>query len=254
MLTVEDAAAHPGGPAASPGLHRIPGEGPLAGASVALPAAVGRRLADASSPAPARRGSESHSWNLFSLRRVAEPVRLLAGSAVEPGVRIRRRHDVRGIPATPAGGLAPLRLHAVRPACACLPGLPVAARASGSLPSGSQPASGARGQRGRRGIADRQAGDDEGEARAVRPLPRLPGRPQGLAAAPAKDSASYADSFVRHPFPVEEWCYYLDGRLVGVGYVDVMPRRGGGAVCRPFTSFTIRTSGTVRWGRTTCCA
>ena len=22
---------------------------------------------------------------------------------------------------------------------------------------------------------------------------------------------------------MEEWCYYLDGRLVGVGYVDVMP-------------------------------
>ena len=40
---------------------------------------------------------------------------------------------------------------------------------------------------------------------------------------PAKDSASYAESFVRHPFPVEEWCYLLDGRLVGVGYVDVMP-------------------------------
>ena len=39
---------------------------------------------------------------------------------------------------------------------------------------------------------------------------------------PAKDAASYGDSFVRHPFPVEEWCYYLDGRLVGVGYVDVL--------------------------------
>src|SRR5262249_18817507 len=31
------------------------------------------------------------------------------------------------------------------------------------------------------------------------------------------------DSFVHHPFPVEEWCYYLDGRLVGVGYVDALP-------------------------------
>jgi arginine-tRNA-protein transferase len=40
---------------------------------------------------------------------------------------------------------------------------------------------------------------------------------------PAKDAASYADSFVRHPFPVEEWCYLLAGRLVGVGYVDVLP-------------------------------
>jgi arginyl-tRNA--protein-N-Asp/Glu arginylyltransferase len=37
---------------------------------------------------------------------------------------------------------------------------------------------------------------------------------------PAKDASSYSDSFVRQPFPVEEWCYYLDQRLVGVGYVD----------------------------------
>lgn len=40
---------------------------------------------------------------------------------------------------------------------------------------------------------------------------------------PARDSASYLDSFVRQPFPVEEWCYYLDERLVGVGYVDMLP-------------------------------
>ena len=47
---------------------------------------------------------------------------------------------------------------------------------------------------------------------------------------PAKDSGSYADSFVHHPFPVEEWCYYLDGRLVGVGYVDVMPNTAEGGL------------------------
>jgi arginine-tRNA-protein transferase len=40
---------------------------------------------------------------------------------------------------------------------------------------------------------------------------------------PAKDAVSYADSFVHHPFPVEEWCYYLAGRLVGIGYVDHLP-------------------------------
>lgn len=40
---------------------------------------------------------------------------------------------------------------------------------------------------------------------------------------PAKDAASYADSFVDNPFPTEEWCYYLDGTLIGVGYVDVVP-------------------------------
>jgi arginine-tRNA-protein transferase len=40
---------------------------------------------------------------------------------------------------------------------------------------------------------------------------------------PPRDAASYADSYVRQPFPVEEWCYYLDDRLVGVGYVDCLP-------------------------------
>jgi arginine-tRNA-protein transferase len=38
-----------------------------------------------------------------------------------------------------------------------------------------------------------------------------------------KDADSYADSFVAHPFPVEEWCYRIDNRLVGVGYVDHLP-------------------------------
>jgi arginyl-tRNA--protein-N-Asp/Glu arginylyltransferase len=46
---------------------------------------------------------------------------------------------------------------------------------------------------------------------------------------PAKDAASYAESFVHQPFPVEEWCYHLGGRLVGVGYVDPLPGRGGRA-------------------------
>ena len=39
---------------------------------------------------------------------------------------------------------------------------------------------------------------------------------------PAKDEASYRESFVTNPFPIEEWCYYLHGQLVGVGYVDVL--------------------------------
>ena len=38
-----------------------------------------------------------------------------------------------------------------------------------------------------------------------------------------KDVEGYVESFVAQPFPVEEWCYYLDDRLVGVGYVDVLP-------------------------------
>jgi arginyl-tRNA--protein-N-Asp/Glu arginylyltransferase len=40
---------------------------------------------------------------------------------------------------------------------------------------------------------------------------------------PPKEAGSYADSFVFHPFDVEEWCFYVEGRLVGVGYVDYLP-------------------------------
>ncbi len=38
-----------------------------------------------------------------------------------------------------------------------------------------------------------------------------------------RDAVSYINSFVENPFPTQEWCYYLDGRLIGVGYVDDLP-------------------------------
>jgi arginine-tRNA-protein transferase len=47
---------------------------------------------------------------------------------------------------------------------------------------------------------------------------------------PPKDRASYVDSFVHQPFPVEEWCYYVEDRLVGVGYVDCLPGRADGGL------------------------
>jgi arginine-tRNA-protein transferase len=37
---------------------------------------------------------------------------------------------------------------------------------------------------------------------------------------PAKDAESYRESFVHNPAFTEEWCYYLGGKLVGVGYAD----------------------------------
>ncbi len=40
---------------------------------------------------------------------------------------------------------------------------------------------------------------------------------------PAKDAVSFANSFVDNPFPIQEWCYYVDSRLVGVGYADDLP-------------------------------
>ena len=39
-----------------------------------------------------------------------------------------------------------------------------------------------------------------------------------------KDVESYTESFVHNPFPTQEWCYYLGNELVGVGYVDDLPR------------------------------
>lgn len=38
-----------------------------------------------------------------------------------------------------------------------------------------------------------------------------------------KDARSYRMSFVEGPLPIEEWCYYIDNKLVAVGYVDVAP-------------------------------
>jgi arginine-tRNA-protein transferase len=38
-----------------------------------------------------------------------------------------------------------------------------------------------------------------------------------------KDVESYCEAFVDNPFATEEWCYYLDDRLAGVGYVDALP-------------------------------
>jgi leucyl-tRNA---protein transferase len=45
---------------------------------------------------------------------------------------------------------------------------------------------------------------------------------KGWPAHTPKEADEYAESFVNHPFPVEEWCYYLRGRLIGVGYVDAI--------------------------------
>jgi leucyl-tRNA---protein transferase len=35
-----------------------------------------------------------------------------------------------------------------------------------------------------------------------------------------EDADDYSRIFVLNPFPIQEWCYFLDGVLVGVGYVD----------------------------------
>jgi arginine-tRNA-protein transferase len=37
------------------------------------------------------------------------------------------------------------------------------------------------------------------------------------------DPAQDLSLFTRNPFPTEEWTYYLEAKLVGVGYVDALP-------------------------------
>jgi leucyl-tRNA---protein transferase len=38
-----------------------------------------------------------------------------------------------------------------------------------------------------------------------------------------EDDQSGLDLYVLNPFPTEEWSYWIDGTLVGVGYVDALP-------------------------------
>jgi leucyl-tRNA---protein transferase len=38
-----------------------------------------------------------------------------------------------------------------------------------------------------------------------------------------KDAGDYTRSFVENPFPTQEWCYFLNDRLIAVGYVDDLP-------------------------------
>lgn len=37
------------------------------------------------------------------------------------------------------------------------------------------------------------------------------------------NDAQFQESFINQPFPVEQWEYRLDGRLVGTGFVDILP-------------------------------
>lgn len=53
---------------------------------------------------------------------------------------------------------------------------------------------------------------------------RFQSQKKGWPEYPAKDAASYRESFVHNPFFTEEWCYFLGGKLVAVGYVDALPR------------------------------
>jgi arginine-tRNA-protein transferase len=44
------------------------------------------------------------------------------------------------------------------------------------------------------------------------------------------DAQSFAESFLDNPFPTEQWRYELNGRLIGLGFVDVLPPVGLSAI------------------------
>jgi len=46
---------------------------------------------------------------------------------------------------------------------------------------------------------------------------------KGWPAHAEKDAEEYTNSFVANPFATQEWCYYLNNKLIGVGYVDDLP-------------------------------
>jgi leucyl-tRNA---protein transferase len=54
----------------------------------------------------------------------------------------------------------------------------------------------------------------------------------------------YARTFVLNPFPTQEWCYFLSGALVGVGYVDVLDRGMSAIYFAHDPSFHARSLGT----------
>lgn len=51
------------------------------------------------------------------------------------------------------------------------------------------------------------------------------------AAHPPKDLEEYVGAYVDNPFPTLEFCYRLDGVLVGVGYVDATPEALSAVYC-----------------------
>jgi arginine-tRNA-protein transferase len=46
---------------------------------------------------------------------------------------------------------------------------------------------------------------------------------KGWPSQPAKDAEEFRHSFADNPFPTQEWCYYLQNKLIAVGYVDDLP-------------------------------
>ena len=68
---------------------------------------------------------------------------------------------------------------------------------------------------------------------------------KGWPAHAPKDAGEYYTSFVEHPFATEEWCYTIEDRLVGVGYVDRLP--GGLSAIYFFYDPTERDRGLGVW-------
>src|SRR5262249_37219775 len=48
---------------------------------------------------------------------------------------------------------------------------------------------------------------------------------------PPKDREEYLNSYVKNPFPTHEYCYRIGDKLVGVGYIDVLPESLSAIYC-----------------------
>lgn len=110
-----------------------------------------------------------------------------------------------------------------RPACqACRACRPVRVRAAAFRPDRSQ----RRCRTANQGVVERRIGAPSATRAKLDLYDRYHAYQavhKGWPEHPARDVGSYVDSFVNQPFAVEEWTYYLAGRLIGVGYVDALP-------------------------------
>ena len=128
-----------------------------------------------------------------------------------------------GIRGAAPGWLAATWLFAFSPGLSGLPDVPVDSRAGCHLSTGPQPARTWAANEGQVELAI-------GEPKATRDKLDLYDRfhlfqhgHKGWSVHGPTTANDYIESFVDHPFPTEEWCYFRDGRLIGVGYVDALP-------------------------------
>ena len=124
----------------------------------------------------------------------------------------------------PAPRLAQVRTRHLPPQVPQLHGLPVAARAGRPASSPIAPSAGIGSATRPKSsltigepLRQRRASSTCSAATTTTRPPTSAGETEPIA------RTRYHDSFVDNPFPTEEWLYFLEGKLVGIGYVDALP-------------------------------